>query len=132
VSQEPWELLEDFDFTEEQWKNILKPLGNVTVINKGRQAIIITEIVYQTRRFRKYSSGQFGWLDRPAQIAKCLDQVSTAAAKLRIALRNASTKLNVETLPHVWVADYAAVIDQNVSFSLSGKMERIYPPSRFD
>ena len=102
VSQEPWELLRDHDFTEEQWKGILKPVGNVTVTDKDRQAIVITEIVYRSRRFRKFSSGEFGWLDRPAQIAKCLDQVSTAATKLHIALRNASAKLDAETLPHVW------------------------------
>jgi hypothetical protein len=117
VSQEPWELLRDHDFTEQQWKSILKPLGNVTVTDKDRQAIVITEIVYRSRRFRKFSSGEFGWLDRPAQIAKCLDQVSTVATKLRIALRNASAKLDGETLPHVWAADYDAVIEQNLSFS---------------
>ena len=117
MSQEPWELLRDHDFTEEQWKGILKPVGNVTVTDKDRQEIVITAIVYRSRRFRKLSSGEFGWLDRPAQIAKCLDQVSTAATKLHIALRNASAKLDAETLPHVWAADYDAVIEQNLSFS---------------
>ena len=117
MSQELWELLRDHDFTEDQWKSILKPLGNLSVTEKGRQAIVITEIIFQSRRFKKFSSGEFGWLDRPAQIAKCLDQVSTAATKLRIALRNASAKLDAETLPHVWAADYDAVVGQNLSFS---------------
>lgn len=108
MSQEPWELLRDFDFTDEQWKSILKPLGNVTVTDKDRQAIIISGFLYQTRRFTNFSANQFGWLIRPTQIAECLDQVATAAAKLRTAMRNASEKLDGEILPQMWAADKPA------------------------
>jgi hypothetical protein len=97
VSQEEdWELLEDYDFTQKQWENILKPLGNVTVTEKHRQGIIIASVIYQRGRFKKFSFDEFGWLTRPKQIAKCLDQVSIAAANLRIAMRNASTKTGFE------------------------------------
>ncbi len=82
MSQAPWELLRDHDFTEEQWKSILESLGNVTVAEEDRQAIVIAGIIYQSRRFIEFSGRAFGSLLRPAQIAECLDQVSTAAAKL--------------------------------------------------
>lgn len=117
MTQEAWELLRDFDFTEEGWKKILRPLGDVTVTDVDREAIIVVEIFYQTRWFQKLSGRQFGWIDRPAQIGKFFDQVSMAAARLRIALRNASAKLNDKTLPHVWAAEFAAVIDRNVSLT---------------
>jgi hypothetical protein len=96
VSLELWELLEDYDFTQKQWEKILKPLGNVTVTEKHREGIIIASAVYQRGRFKKFSFEQFGWITRPKQIAKCLDQVSIAAANLRIAMRNASTKVGFE------------------------------------
>jgi hypothetical protein len=96
VSLELWELLEDYDFTEKQWENILKPLGNVTVTDKHRQGIIIASVVYQRGQFKKSSFDRFGWLTRPKQIARCLDQVSIAAANLRIAMRNASAKVGFE------------------------------------
>jgi hypothetical protein len=96
VSQEVWELLRDFDFTDEQWKNILRPLGDVTVTDAEREGIIVASVVYQRGEFKKFSYDRFGWLTRPKQIAKCLDQVSIAAANLRIAMRNASAKVGFE------------------------------------
>jgi hypothetical protein len=89
MSQEPWELLRDNDFTEEQWKGICDALENIHLSAEDRQELVVIKIIYMQNRFKENAAGWFGWITRPAQKAKRLQQVSTTAKKLLIAIQNA-------------------------------------------
>jgi hypothetical protein len=89
MGQETWELLRDHDFSEKQWRSILKPLGHVRVTAEDREEIVVAEIIYFTKRFEENSYKRFEWITRPAQKAKRLRAIYQAAWKLRTAMANA-------------------------------------------
>ncbi len=100
MSQTPEELLRDHDFTEQEWNGIRKSLGSNRLNSKDCEELVVIKIIYTQNRFKENAAGWFEWTARPAEKAKRLQQVSTAAKKLRIAMQNA--KLDMDALPLDW------------------------------